>query len=307
MTDLKLYRLRDGRAEALPASQSRLERDLQRTLEANMELLFGVRLLASEYSTGVVHGGRMDSIGLDENGTPVIFEYKRSVGETVINQGLFYLDWLLDHQGDFKLLVMERLGKEAADQVDFSSPRLVCVANDFTRYDEYAIRQMGRAIELMRYQLFDDDLLALELVASSQGRPTSRPATGALSSAPTKEPRYTTVLEHLAKAPQELRDLYDEVVVVMEGLGDDVTIKVTKYYVAFRRIKNFASVEVYTQKRKLQVFLKLDPTSVILEEGFTRDVTNIGHLGTGNLELTISNADDLTKALPLIQASYEAN
>ena len=67
-------------------------------------------MLASEYSTGPKHGGRIDTLGIDENGNPVIIEYKRATNENVINQGLFYLDWLLDHRAEFKLLVMERLG-----------------------------------------------------------------------------------------------------------------------------------------------------------------------------------------------------
>lgn len=115
-----------------------------------MEALFGVRFVASEHSTGKKHGGRIDSLGLDENGSPVIFEYKRSVNENVINQGLFYLDWLFDHRAEFELLVMKKLGSEVSEQIDWSSPRLVCVASDFTRCDEYAIAQINRSIELVR-------------------------------------------------------------------------------------------------------------------------------------------------------------
>ena len=70
-----------------------LEKQLQTTIEQNMETFFGVRFLKSEY---MITSGRMDSIGIDENNSPVIFEYKRSSSENVINQGLFYLDWLLD-------------------------------------------------------------------------------------------------------------------------------------------------------------------------------------------------------------------
>ena len=110
MSDLKLFRVSNGKAEELTGSSVALERQLQNTIESNMETLFGVRFLASEYSTGAKHRGRIDSLGIDDTGSPVIFEYKRSRDENVINQGLFYLDWLLDHQGEFKLLVMERLG-----------------------------------------------------------------------------------------------------------------------------------------------------------------------------------------------------
>ena len=60
-------------------------------------------------------------------------EYKRALNENVINQGLFYLDWLLDHKADFKLLVMDQFGADAVAQIDWTAPRLLCIAGDFTR------------------------------------------------------------------------------------------------------------------------------------------------------------------------------
>ena len=74
MSDLKLFRITDGVAAELPSSSVALEKSLQVVVEKNMEPLFGVRFLASEYSTGPKHGGRIDSLGLDENSSPVIFE-----------------------------------------------------------------------------------------------------------------------------------------------------------------------------------------------------------------------------------------
>src|SRR6516165_6498711 len=122
MGDLKLFRIDNGTAVELQGMALALERPLQALIEKNMDVLFGVRFIASEHSTGKKHGGRIDSLGLDENGSPVIFEYKRAVNENVINQGLFYLDWLLDHRAEFELLVMKGLGAEAAAQIDWSSP-----------------------------------------------------------------------------------------------------------------------------------------------------------------------------------------
>lgn len=58
-----------------------LEKELQTLIEQNMETFFGVRFLKSEY---VITNGRMDSIGIDENNSPVIFEYKRNQNENVI-------------------------------------------------------------------------------------------------------------------------------------------------------------------------------------------------------------------------------
>ena len=120
MSDAKLFRFNSGQVTELAGhsaklEREKLERDLQILVEKDMETFLGVRFLESEYSTGKTHKGRIDSLGLDENHCPVIIEYKRHSNENVINQGLFYLDWLLDHQAEFKWLVMEKFGKEVAE------------------------------------------------------------------------------------------------------------------------------------------------------------------------------------------------
>jgi len=308
VSDLKLFRISEGVASELASSSVALERSLQKLIEANMETLFGVRLLASEYSTGIRHGGRMDSLGIDENGSPVIFEYKRAVNESVINQGLFYLDWLMDHRGDFQVLVLDRLGAEAAEAIDWRNPRLICVASGFTKYDEHAVNQMNRSIDLVRYRDFEGELLALELIHSSRvdsvtsvDAPDVAPG-GGVSPAPAT---YKTVTEYLEQSPPELKDWFGELDDYVRALGDDVTQKTLKYYVAYRRLRNFLCVEVLPARRQLTLYLKVNPDTVDLIEGFTRDVRQIGHFGTGDLEVRVSGPDSLAQALPLVQRSYE--
>ena len=161
MADTKLFNIK-GAVKEYQSGTVTLEKELQTVIENNMNIFFGVTFLASEYRT--TDGGRMDSIGIDENHCPVIFEYKRSVKENVINQGLFYLNWILDHKDSFKVLVIEKLGLKAANNIDWSMPRVVCVAGDFTKYDESAIKQMNRNISLIRYKKFGEDLLMFEQV-----------------------------------------------------------------------------------------------------------------------------------------------
>lgn len=139
MSDIKLFRFGAGEAVELDGKAAPIEKSLQNLIESQMETFLGVRFLATEYSTGTKHRGRIDSLGLDENGCPVIVEYKRSRNENVINQGLFYLDWLLDHKADFRLLVMDTLGKDHADRIEWSGTRLLCIAADFTLADRLGI------------------------------------------------------------------------------------------------------------------------------------------------------------------------
>ena len=303
MSDIKLFRVNNGTAQELAGSALAIEKTLQTLLERNLESMLGIRFVASEHSTGKAHSGRIDTLGLDENGSPVILEYKRSSNENVINQGLFYLDWLLDHRAEFTLLAMKVLGSNVESEIDWSAPRLVCIAGDFTRYDEHAVSQIGRNIELYRYRWYDDGFIALELVNSKAGM--VEVSTGNAGGR-TKQ-TYKTVSDYLAQANATLRALYDSLDAFVLGLGDDVSMKTTQYYLAYRRVKNFACVEVHPQTGQLLVFLKVDPDEVELEEGFARDVREIGHFGTGALEIRIDSLEDLERAKPLIEKSYDAS
>jgi predicted transport protein len=89
-------------------------------------------------------------------------------------------------------------------------------------------------------------------------------------------------------------------------LGLDAAIEQTpkKLYVAYRTTQNIVCMEA--QQKKVYLFLKLDPKKVPIEPGFTRDVTKIGHYGTGDLEVTLTSVKDFERAKPLIEQAYKA-
>ncbi len=73
---MALFRIPSGVAtqvRALPSHPEK-ERGLQRLIERNLEPLFGVRFVATEFNTGQKHRGRIDTLGLDQDGSPVIIE-----------------------------------------------------------------------------------------------------------------------------------------------------------------------------------------------------------------------------------------
>jgi len=308
MADIRIFSMKNGNAAELKGQAAALEKSLQTYIERNLEPLLGIMFLGSEYSTGKTHGGRIDTLGIDENGFPVIIEYKRAINENVINQGLYYLDWLLDHKGEFELKVLKTLGKDWGEKIDWSNPRLLCIAGDYTKYDLHAVQQINRNIELMRYRQFEPDLLLLELVNATSvqngaGNDDGKPTHGGVK----KQIIYKTFSDYLEQSDEDLRDRYEALRAYIEAFGDDVQTKVLKYYVAFKHIKNFACVTIGNQKNEIVVWIKVNPDTVTSEQGFLRDVRNIGHYGTGDLEIVIRNDEDLEKAKPLILQSYEGN
>src|SRR6056297_790700 len=220
MSDIKLFQLQGDNVTELTGSAVKIEKSLQEQIEKNLDTYLGVRFLSTEYSTGINHGGRIDTLGIDENGSPVIIEYKRSMNENVINQGLFYLDWLLDHKAEFELLVLKNLSKEDSENIDWYNPRLLCIAGDFTKYDEHAVKQMNRNIELIRYRRFGEDLLLLELVTVAEAKNGSSVI---LSSGTSKsKQQMKRVTENLEAANKQLTDLYHALRDYVMNLADDV-------------------------------------------------------------------------------------
>lgn len=297
MADIKLFNI-SGKVEEYQSGNVTLEKELQTVIENNMETFFGVTFLASEYKT--TDGGRMDSLGIDENHCPVIFEYKRSIKENVINQGLFYLNWLLDHKDSFKVLVIEKLGLKEADNIDWTMPRVICVAGDFTKYDESAIKQMNRSISLIRYKKFGNDLLMFEQINENIATAISEPEPSSKAKSTDK-----TFEEQIANADDSIKMLYQDLSNYILSLGDDISETHLKLYSAFKKIKNI--VTVVALKKKLILNLPINVSTVTFEDGFSRDVTNIGHWGCGAVELQIRNAADFEKAKPLIDRSYTEN
>lgn len=294
MAEIQLFSTK-GEVKEVVGYTVTFEKELQHLIENNMEQFFGVTFLKSEY---VITEGRMDSIGLDENNSPVIFEYKRSVNENVINQGLFYLDWLLDHKADFQLLVLEKLGKEKADNIDWSVPSVVCIANDFTKYDEHAVNQMQRNIKLVKYKKYDDFILFEHVNAPKAKSIVYDEVKKYHGTDKSFREQYEGMNEKMKLTYETIRDY-------IMSLGDDVSENELKLYVAFKRIKNFACLEI--QQGKIRMHLKLNPDTVQLIDGFIKDVRNVGHWGTGDLQIHIKSIEDFNKVKDLINRSYQEN
>jgi predicted transport protein len=308
MSEIKLFSIRSHTATEIAGSASGLEKPLQTLFEQNLYTLLGVRFLASEHSTGTVHAGRIDTLGIDENGSPVILEYKRSISENVVSQGLYYLDWLMDHKAEFELLVLKRLGTEDAASIDWTGPRLICVATDFTKFDEHAIRQINRNIDLVRFKRFGEALLALELATKVSATPIERfsPTSSPDGRATVRAPR-----SDLIQPPDLERPVVPALIPVLEEtrrffreLGDDVTETPKGTYLTYRRLRNFCYLDI--RLAKLNLKLKLDPSSVHLREGFSRDLEESGAWKGNTVEVLIDSLATLDEAKPLIQSSYDS-
>src|SRR5699024_5709992 len=294
MSEIKIYDISSGVVE-LQNSSYKLESELQHLIEKNMEVLFSVDFLATEYAFS---GGRIDSLGIDENNCPVIFEYKRNMNENVINQGLFYLEWLLDHKADFELLVLNQFGKKRADEIEWSSPIVYCIANEFTKYDVNAVKQMQTNIQLVEYMKYENNLLVFDYLNLDLKINSIKENH---ISTTNKSTKYRTIEDRMESLNPELKTILKELRTFIISLSDEVSELILKQYIAYKKINNFVTVNMTNEK--IQIYLSLNPDKIEIKDNM-RDMRDIGHFGTGDVEILIRNEKELQQAVKYIEKSF---
>ncbi len=145
---MPIFTITDQTLNVVEQTNFSLEKDLQVLVEKNLETLFGCRFVATEFSTGSAHSGRIDTLALSEENNPVIVEYKKVASSSLITQSLFYLNWIFDHRGDFEIAAQKMIGSDVC--VDWSDVRVICLAPDYKKYDLHAVQVMGANIELWK-------------------------------------------------------------------------------------------------------------------------------------------------------------
>ena len=306
---MAIFEIKDKKVNRIKPTEFKLEKDLQCLVEQNLETFFNCRFIASEFSTGNIHSGRIDTLAISEDNNPVIIEYKKVASSDLINQSLFYLHWITDHKGDFQIAVNNALKKNI--EVDWSDIRVICIAPEFKKYDLHAVQVMGANIELWQYKIYENGIINIEVVykrtetrthtsIENNGKNPVMVEAGKKAAETRKNATYT-IDEHIDKVNGDLKDLLNEIREYIVNLDTSIEETPKKYYIAYKTTQNFVCIE--TQKKKLVLFLKLNPDEEEKLPKQARDVRNIGHFGTGDLELTIKNITDFEDTKELINKS----
>ena len=280
-----------------------LERDVQRIFEANLHELLGVHFLASEYSTSF--GGRMDTLGIDDEGNPCIIEYKKGQNKNVINQGLSYLRWLLDHKDSFEKLCNE---KNISIATQWSAPRVICVAESYNKFDTDTADLLPIKIELYRYKLYEDGLLTLDTESHQKVKLQDTPKFTADSDKLERLQETFTLNHHLAMSSEQTKELFEALKERILAIDKDIIEDPKKYYIAYKTTRNF--VDIVFKKSKLKLYINMKTGTLDDPRGLARDLetpVHIGHWGNGDYEVEVTPGADLDYVMDLIQQSYDIN
>lgn len=106
---------------------------------------------------------------------------------------------------------------------------------------------------------------------------------------------------HLTTGP--IRELFEALRKSVVALDPCVSEEFLKLYVAYKAETNF--VDVVPQAKRLLLVLNLSIDEIEDPKGLCRDISNIGRWGNGDVEIGLSNVDELPYVMGLIRQSFD--
>ena len=146
---MPIYNIDNEKLTPIKQVKFKNERELQTLTEKNLEELFGLKFVATEFQ---VDNLRIDTLAFNEETKSfVIIEYKNIKNYSVIDQGYSYLSLLLNNKAEFvlkyNLVFNTSLSK---DEFDFSQTSVMFISPSYTTYQLKSVEFSDIAFELWK-------------------------------------------------------------------------------------------------------------------------------------------------------------
>lgn len=117
-----------------------------------------------------------------------------------------------------------------------------------------------------------------------------------------KETTFYT-LENYEHLKGEMLELYYALKKRILNIDSSVKEEYKKLYIAFKSSTNF--VDIVPQKVRLRLSLNIEFPDIIDPKGLCKDISGIGRWGNGDVEVGISNINELNDIMELIQQAFD--
>ena len=279
----------------------KLEKEIQTLFESNIHTIMGIELVKSECT---IKNRRIDTLAFDSSSNSfVIIEYKRDRNTSVFDQGITYLSLMLQNKADFIIEYNEALNRKLRRQdVDWSQTRVVFVSTDFTENQIEATNFKDLSIELWTVKRFDNGTVAITAIQKSKTAESFKPlaSKNKIMTDIATEIKVYTEEDALSGKPADIAELYSRFRSAIVGLADDIEVKPTKLYVAFKK-NNHNITDIQVQFSALKIFINAKNGTLDDPKGLAKDISSVGHWGNGDYALQVSDDRDLEYIMSLVK------
>lgn len=299
---MQLFNIKHDKLNSIDEQPFKLEKDIQNLFEKNLQTISNLKFVKSEFA---VKDYRIDTLAYDtEANAFVIIEYKKSSNLSVIDQGVTYLNLMLEYKANFIIEYNESCKENLKrNQIDWSQSRIIFVAPAFTEYQKQSTNFKDLPIELWEIKKFENNLISINPVKKSKSAPTISNVQKNKNSTLAKVTREIVVYDeayHLKDHCDDVLELYDSFKNAILALSPDLEITPQKSYIAFKRGKNNI-VSIHLQNQSLKMWINAKKGFLDDPKNITKDVSQLGHWGTGDYEIIVSDSKYLEYIMSLIK------
>ena len=279
----------------------KLEKEIQNLFEDNLKNTTDLKLIKSEFT---IKSNRIDTLAFDEESKSfVIIEYKRNQNYSVVDQGVSYLNLMLEYKADF-IVEYNETQKEnlKRSDVDWSQSKIIFVSPSFTDFQKQSSNFKDLAIELWEIKQFENDIVVINPIKKSKSAPSIKQiqkSDDSEISKVTKEIRAYTEEEHLAGKSDDIIELYESYKQAILNLSSDMEVEPKKMYIAFKKRKNIVDIRI--QQKNLIFWLNLKKGSLDDPKNIAQDCSIKGHYGNGDYEISVTDTKNLEYIMSLIK------
>jgi len=299
---MQLFSHKGNELSSLKEKPFKLEKEMQKLFEANLEILTGLRLVKSEFA---IKGQRFDTLAYDvDSKSFVIIEFKRERNFSVVDQGVSYLNLMLENKAEFIVEYNESQQQNLKrSDVDWSQSKVIFVSPSFTDFQKQASNFKDLPIELWEIKQYQDDIIVVNPVKKSKAAPTIKTIQSSTNSElekVTKEVKVYTEDDHLQGKSDWVKELYEAYKIAILHLADDIAVMSKKLYISFEKEKRII-LDVVIQSQELKLYINT-------QNGNFSDLRNLGVMmadktkwGRGYYQIAVRSTADLEYIMSLIK------
>jgi len=303
---MPIFKIQNSKLVPIKTKSFDLERKIQDTVEKNLDVIFGLQFVKSEFQ---IRNFWIDTLAFDpESKSFVIIEYKKDKSFSVIDQGFAYLNLMLHNQADFILEYNEKLDSSLKRvDVDWSQSKVIFIAQAFTPYQVQAIGFKDLPMELWEVELYDNNLLSFNLLKSSEIKESikSLGSKNKTISDVSKEVKTFSLEDHIKRGNKDTQTLFRILRDKIMTLDDRIIEKPVRDYIGYKvQWFNFVSIHIF--RSKLKIYVRKNNLSKDASKKFTKVPSSYGWGKTPLWWIDISNSKDLNYIFDVIKESYES-
>ena len=288
---MRVFETGGGGLEEVQEIRFKNEREIHRTVEKNLAVLFpDLELVKSEW---IIKGNRIDTLAFDNRTKAfVIIEYKKARNSDIYSQGRTYYNTLRQNKDSCVLLLSTRRAKVMdSKDVDWDKTHLIFIMPSFTKRQIEA----SNSDDLLDIKLYEIHKYPTHLIVSRVDSAEPPPD-------PPPPPAYSEADWLAGKCgPKPLPHVRDLYFVLKNALIAQFQLEhfQRKKWASFR-LNGVEVCSVVLQKHKLRVVYSTFKKGLLPLNDFIDDVSTVGKLGRGNYRSDIETESDARRAVEYV-------